>query len=174
MYIQHTFKKTYRMFKIEMKYSQENTEESIWTMVIPSIQGMKTSKTFWDMCERVGRERCKGASAPAHCIKLPWLPPSIPVYREVESCSHESPLINPKSFLLEFLSQEAPRQAPGPGLRNDRYRQLATFLVRAQGSASPRGLCLRPRREPWLRDSVEGRLHGWRCGIQRPAVSGTG
>ena len=46
MYIQHTFKKTYRMFKIEMKYSQENTEESIWTMVIPSIQGMKTSKTF--------------------------------------------------------------------------------------------------------------------------------
>jgi hypothetical protein len=25
-----------------------------------------------------------------------------------------------------------------------------------------------------LRDSTEGRLHGWRCGIQRPAVSGTG
>ena len=46
MYIKHTFKKTYRMFKIEMKYSQEYTEESICTMVIPSIQGMKTSKTF--------------------------------------------------------------------------------------------------------------------------------
>jgi hypothetical protein len=39
----------------------------------------------------------------------------------------------------------------------------------------PRGLCLRPRREPpWLRDSSEGRLHGWGCGIKRPAVSGTG
>jgi hypothetical protein len=44
-----------------------------------------------------------------------------------------------------------------------------------RGPPSPRRFCLRLQGEPpWVRDSAEGRLHGLGCGIQRPAVSGTG
>jgi hypothetical protein len=54
-------------------------------------------------------------------------------------------------------------------------RQPATFLVRVQGSTQPKRLLPQASQEPpWFRDSAEGRLHGWGCGIQRPAVSGTG
>jgi hypothetical protein len=54
-------------------------------------------------------------------------------------------------------------------------RQPATFLVRAHGSFRPeRFLPQAPREPPWFWDSAEGRLHGWGCGIQRPAVSRIG
>lgn len=45
-YVQHTLKNTFHVFNIETKYSQQNTEEPICTMVRTSIQGMKTPKTF--------------------------------------------------------------------------------------------------------------------------------
>lgn len=42
----------------------------------------------------------------------PWPLSPTQGYRDLGSCIHESLLIDPKSFLLEFLSQEAPEQAP--------------------------------------------------------------
>lgn len=62
-------------------------------------------------------EGCGGWTAATHTMRLPWPPSSTPVFREFGSWSQELSLIDPKSFLLEFLSQEAPGQIPAPGLR---------------------------------------------------------
>lgn len=52
---------------------------------------------------------------------LPWPLSSTQVCRELGSWSQESPLIDPESFLLEFLSQGATGQTPPTGLRNHTY-----------------------------------------------------
>jgi hypothetical protein len=53
-------------------------------------------------------------------------------------------------------------------------RQPATFLVRAQVSARPGGFCLRFHGSHLGSGTLWWAVCRWECGIQRPAVSGTG
>lgn len=104
-----------------MKLLQKNTEESIYIMWDCPHRTWEYHSHSEYICTRLAEGRHWEGIAPAHNMWLPWPQSSLPANRELGSCNHESHLIDPKSFLLEFLSQEAPGQAPAPDLRNDRY-----------------------------------------------------
>lgn len=100
-----------------MKYSQHNT----WSQCKP----------WWDLPHKIGESQwydtmlVGGGYKRDNCFYTQYVTPltivSTQICRELGSWSHESLLIDPKSFLLEFLSQEAPGQVPAHGHKYDRY-----------------------------------------------------